>query len=469
MAQLTWRNIEAPNISTRDLALANQTINASFGQLAQTLRDREAALRKEAEDQLAVGVYTAKDNTGIDAAIQRALTGNTRERAAARAIAELGNTQRDALMGRQKTQNELDLFQAQRLFGDDAARMYTAGLQRDDAGYARAMQTMQEDAEFGRLGGLVLPDYAAKYSDIRGSADTRFETGQNNLRIDARAREGNAIQSRRLALAEREYNERKAEREREKQLYIQGQQFAIDSIRKGSLDPDSALNRLESSEGYLKGSPEDQARLRQGFSAALGGSLRLSNEERGNAREGEAFADVPVVAGYRKLTEDLVTAQNKQIEARMRTQDPILDISLRAGDHRGSTAAQALNYLKQHYDVDYISPATIDNITRLYPGIKPEHIMGAVDRLGPRVSGTGLLQEMDQYLPKLNQYITKNGEDFARLEIEGANRGRQVILAQARQLQAAAERAQERGDTVSAAELRRQARENFAQLSGKGK
>ena len=59
MAALTWRNVDAPQLDTRGIALAGQNITQSFDRMGQMLMQREAALRAEATNKaLAAGMAT---------------------------------------------------------------------------------------------------------------------------------------------------------------------------------------------------------------------------------------------------------------------------------------------------------------------------------------------------------------------------------------------------------------------------
>lgn len=116
MAQLTWREVQAPNLSTRDMALASNQIGQSFDRLGELLIRREDNLRKDATDTAATGVLLARNEKEAQAAAAAAMA-DPNKRINRREIAELLNPTIAALQQREEAGDRLLGIRAHNLYG----------------------------------------------------------------------------------------------------------------------------------------------------------------------------------------------------------------------------------------------------------------------------------------------------------------------------------------------------------------
>lgn len=207
MAQLTWRNVDAPQGSIRDLALAGQQITGAFDRFGQMLADRETRLRKDATDAQVAQAYMAGTPEEIAAIRARGLEGLDRrvDRAAyARALGEAEND----IVTRSVNREELLGLQANAQMGDEQAHYLSLLGQGDRAGaaayaaeQARLNPDMWSRVAYGtqKEGETVFDNYDTR----RMTGERDAETARSNRADEANARTQTAIQGQRLALEKR--------------------------------------------------------------------------------------------------------------------------------------------------------------------------------------------------------------------------------------------------------------------------
>ena len=164
MAQLTWREVQAPQLSTRDLALAGQTMLSGFDRLSATLSNREEALRKEATDKAIASRLIQQDPNAMG---QLDLTGLDR-RVDLRALAEVDNNHRAQLVERQRANEELLDRQANSQYGAVIAGLADAALTGDANAEATLKAGRENDPMFARA-------LAQHYATITGFKDDRTD------------------------------------------------------------------------------------------------------------------------------------------------------------------------------------------------------------------------------------------------------------------------------------------------------
>ena len=203
MAQITWRNIDAPHLSTRDLSLAGGQITDAFDRLGQQLFQREASLREQATDAALADVHMAATPEEIAALRARGLD-HLDPRVNRLAVAQgLGQVE-GQIMDRRVKQNDLTRFDAEQWAGRFAPELLTAAGRLDDQGYAATMARMQADPRFQDYA-FAAQDMIHDSQNLRGDADTRRMTGERDAE-DARAnRAREANDAARLRLQSEQY------------------------------------------------------------------------------------------------------------------------------------------------------------------------------------------------------------------------------------------------------------------------
>lgn len=138
MAQLTWRNIDAPNIDTRSLAIAGAGITNAFDRLAGVFVDRETALQKKATDDAAANLLSIQDPEVLKAALAASLAPGGDRRVNRREVAQIGNTAVNALLERAVSGEQLAAAQDPAKFGPAYMELANAQRSGDKAAIAAA-------------------------------------------------------------------------------------------------------------------------------------------------------------------------------------------------------------------------------------------------------------------------------------------------------------------------------------------
>lgn len=195
MAALTWREVSAPQLSTRDLALAGQTMTQGFDRLGQVLLNREQSLMKKATDQAIAARLVQQDPNAMG---QLDLTGLDR-RVDLRALAEADNSHRAQLVERQRANEELLNSQANSQFGTVIAGLADAAL----AGDAEAEATLKAGRENDPMFARALAQHYEKITGFRDDGvdnrleDNKFgETVRSNKASEAGSAADRALRAR---------------------------------------------------------------------------------------------------------------------------------------------------------------------------------------------------------------------------------------------------------------------------------
>jgi hypothetical protein len=173
MAALTWREVSAPQLSTRDLALAGQTVTTGFDRLGAMLNAREEALRTQATDAAIAERLAIQDPNKLG---QINLTGLDR-RVNARALVEADNQHQVNLAERMRNQEELTQMQAVAELGDEGARfIQLMGSGQREAAMAYAEEQAALDPRWGR----VALGFTTQGEEIYDRFDQRRQTGERD-------------------------------------------------------------------------------------------------------------------------------------------------------------------------------------------------------------------------------------------------------------------------------------------------
>ena len=257
MAALTWREVSAPQLSTRDLALAGQAMTQGFDRLGQALANREESLMKKATDQAIAARLVQQDPNAMG---QLDLTGLDR-RVDLRALVEADNDHRAQLVERQRANEELLNSQSDSQFGTVIAGLADAAL----AGDANAEATLKAGRENDPMFARALARHYEKITGFRDTgADNRREDGKaaeevrNNNLTDARGRAEIALRTREVSTRER------IQRESD-EGFLLGQTLARDYRL---FDIDSARAKLQDNDRFLKLTPTQQRGVLESFDRA---------------------------------------------------------------------------------------------------------------------------------------------------------------------------------------------------------
>lgn len=264
MAQLTWREVQAPNLSTRDMALASNQIGQSFDRLGELLIRREDNLRKEATNSAAAAAYMAGTPEEI-AALRSQQFANLDPRVDRLAYAQAIGLAQNQMIERLKNQGEVDQIEAQRMFGGIGARMIDAAGDGDRAKLDTLLAEAEADPQAKRYLGFVLPGFTDKAEGVFHNTDTRNETKADNLRQAQDRAAARALEARSLALRQQEVQNAREER-RQREL---GANAALQLARQTStLDKASARSAVFESKVFEGMSTTARTALLDGFDAA---------------------------------------------------------------------------------------------------------------------------------------------------------------------------------------------------------
>ncbi len=261
MAQITWRNVDAPQLSTRDIALAGEQINAGFDRFAQTLATREANLRTKATD-AAIGARLAIQDPNQLGQID---TASLDPRVNMRALMEADARHRNGLIQRAQQQEQLLDAQASAKFAAEGVPLLRA---------AQAGDMAAIDALNARAG--ADPEFARWYGRMSGDVVSALDTGADNRRADLQLTQQHeadnariGLERSRFALAQREF----ARGEEDRAAMTAGIEFAENwmSRDRTAASTQDAVANLVKREDFLK-LPEPAQR------AAL---ARITDENRG--------------------------------------------------------------------------------------------------------------------------------------------------------------------------------------------
>lgn len=311
MAQLTWRNVDAPQGSIRDLALAGQQITGAFDRFGQMLADRETRLRKEATDAQVAQAYMAGTPEEIAALRARGLEGLDRRVDRATYAQTLGAVE-NQLLERTKVREEVANLQAFAQMGDEQAH-YVSLLgqgRRDEANAFAAQMAEQNPDMWGRVAydtakeGETIHD---KFDNRRMTGERDAETARKNRADEANARRQTAIQAQRLALEQQSVNLQ----EQQRKEALEAATFGRDMARNPDMDRATAMKWAAENLG-----PTQQAQFESSFDSYLKTYAGLSADQQDQV----TAANAPLVQA-----KDALAGQRAAAVAANRVNRPDID------------------------------------------------------------------------------------------------------------------------------------------------
>lgn len=221
MAELTWRSIDAPNISTRELIQAGGQISDSFNNLGSMLAKREERLRRDVTDRAIAERLAIRDPNALG---QIDLTGLDK-RVNVRELLGADQQHRTQLTQQLKENEDLLNAQADAKYGKEGLALYEAALSGDKAARERIVALNASDEMFSRFlakNGKTVAEFTDKYVDNTNDAQT-LEANKFAAAEQVRLKEEEFTR----ADAERARSE--AEKAQHEGAYKQGEQFAQNS------------------------------------------------------------------------------------------------------------------------------------------------------------------------------------------------------------------------------------------------
>lgn len=221
MAALTWRNVEAPNLDVRGLALATQGVTGGLDQLSQLFMNRELEARKQATDGAIAESLRIQDPQQLAAALASGQIGaaDPRGRVDQRAVLEAANAQRSNLISTGLQNENLLNSQAQAEFGTRIAGLRRAAEAGDPAAQQAYQAEMEANPEFGRVALEAEQQRSAGFGLFEGRQrkDTEFAYGQQRDEVSdnqwqQKFNADRAAEAARLSLQRRELESRESER-----------------------------------------------------------------------------------------------------------------------------------------------------------------------------------------------------------------------------------------------------------------
>lgn len=261
MAQITWRNVDAPQLSTRDIALAGEQVTAGFDRFAQALATREANLRTKATD-AAIGARLAIQDPNQLGQVDPA---SLDPRVNMRALLEADNQHRNGLILRAQQNEQLLNSQADAEYGAMKTELLKAAQMND-------MDTVNRIQTEARTNPMLARALSNIGKDVIGAMDTYADNVRGDRQLDQQRESDNArlgLERSRLALAQREA----ARSEEDRAAMTAGIEFAENwmSQDRTAASTQDAVANLVKREDFLK-LPEPAQR------AAL---ARITDENRG--------------------------------------------------------------------------------------------------------------------------------------------------------------------------------------------
>jgi hypothetical protein len=239
---LTWRNVDGPQLSVRDLALAGQQIDQSFSRLSETLAAREAALTTKATDAAIAGRLAIQDPNQMGTLDPTTLD----PRANLRAVLEAENAHRASLTQRAQQNEQLLNSQAAAKYASEGIPLLMAA-QNGDAAAIEAINTRAK-AE---------PEYARWLGSMTGDFANSWDTGIDNRRADRDSEAQNKNDAIRTGIASaglRLEQQRYALEQQDRDAMVLGTEFAenwMTSDRTAASTEDAIAN-LVKREDFLK-------------------------------------------------------------------------------------------------------------------------------------------------------------------------------------------------------------------------
>lgn len=373
MAQLVWNPVQAPNLDTRDVALAGQAIGASFDRLSTMLKDRYLEKKKDATNAAIAGQLAINDPTQLAANFDIKTLDKNADPAAVLLVRSQHYLE---VMQQQGAREDLLNKQVEAKFGAGTYGMVMAAFNGDKEQQAQMVARTADDPEFARFVALHAQDQAAAamggvkfHEDIR-QADRSFNLQASNSAAD------NARADASLALQRDSVNSAKADR----QAAITGETFGEEAAKKYSMMPaERAYTVFLDSPEYKAKSPIEQATAKKGFAASF-----------------PIFAKATIA----RASDTLPTASEEPL-ARMATEMNKVSESLSTKGVDYGKLADSLDATVAHFYTPHLpnyGVRTIDTILSENKGATTADVAAAVQTLGPNVDTDVLSQAVGKML-----------------------------------------------------------------------
>ena len=176
MATLTWRNVDAPRIDLRDMALASNGVTESLDRVARLFAEREARARQTATDNALGQLYQQTTEEGLQNA-SAAIAAQNDPRVNLRALGEAAGAYRGQLLDQGVSRENLANLTAQTTFGSQIAEAAAAAETQDLARSTAIVEQMRLDPNYGRVavGAQRAISDAFGVGDARQFRDTEFD------------------------------------------------------------------------------------------------------------------------------------------------------------------------------------------------------------------------------------------------------------------------------------------------------
>lgn len=342
MAQLTWQNIAAPKLDTRDLALANRTVSDAFSRFGTVLSDRVTAQRDERGNALkaqGLAMNTPEElaafiasNPGADQNIDHAGLLEGLRNYQAQQTQQIG------------AQEDLSNKQALTQRAGFIAKAYDAALNGDEVAYA----SLQTEAETDPMAARALGQINDQIIGLKGERidnvrdDSRLagdQTHQRNQDANDRARTGIAAASaamQRTAFAQSQTDRKEAkDKEASGDAAIKaGRDYANTlSLGDGNMLTDG-LRYLYDQPAYKNASAANQEKMASGYTKRSG---ELLTDTVRSSTSPDAIAVARTVA----LGNSTISQVNNELDARFRRANPTMALSLDASKPENKDATRA--------------------------------------------------------------------------------------------------------------------------------
>lgn len=304
MAALTWRNVDAPQLDTRPMALAGASITNSFDRMAEMLFKREASLRTEATNAALAGGMANQDPEAVKALLAQG-TGGLDKRVDALAYMQGLGQHQNQLVERSMNQEQLEALQDPEKFGVMYAQLEQAAKQAELTGDFKARDELVAQMQGARniaahlRGGVEMGN---KDQDQKLQVDEFGETKWKNRQEVAAEQQRIAISAsaERRAAAESAFRMRAAQEERtltlqERADKAAGEQYGDRyAAAPGILeqDPGDALIRLRRQKNYNALSDTAKKAAEERITARLGVGQAMTEEDK--AASGGPQSSIPL-------------------------------------------------------------------------------------------------------------------------------------------------------------------------------
>jgi hypothetical protein len=190
--ELQWRPVDAPQLDTRGLALAGQTINNSFSKFNDILTARDAKLNKDATNAVGVQIAAAQTPAQLAAIQAKIAAGGVDPRADALTLANGVNARQGAILQNSARQQQMDIGKETLLDKQAMTQLGDAGLHfndlmgqgKHDEALAFAHQQASNNPLWGRVAYQFGQDGAKSFADNRDAAQ-RARVNDANIKDSA--------------------------------------------------------------------------------------------------------------------------------------------------------------------------------------------------------------------------------------------------------------------------------------------